>query len=124
MSSSNHASSHTGDQTSNQKKEDAVTKSEEREARLAAVDVFENEKEFLIVADLPGVPQNGADITLEKDRLVLQAASPTRKYRRELVVPPTVDVEGVAAEMKAGVLTVHLPKRGQSQPRQIQVRST
>lgn len=95
---------------------------EETEATLAPVDVFENDKEFLLVADLPGVPQGGADITLERNRLIVQAAAQARRYRRELIVPQSVDAEGVQAEMKAGVLTVHLPKRPEPQPRQIAVR--
>ena len=97
-------------------------KEEEADTTLAPVDVFENDKEFLLVADLPGVPQGGADVTLERNRLIVQAASPARRYRRELIVPQTVDGEGVEAEMKAGVLTVHLPKRPERQPKQIAVR--
>jgi len=94
----------------------------EPRASAPPVDVYENEKEFLLVADLPGVGQDGAEVTLEHDRLVVQANGPVRRYRRELVVPPTVDAENVSAAMKAGVLTVHLPKRARYQPRQIPVR--
>jgi HSP20 family protein len=102
----------------------AKTNPEETQQPAAApVDVFENDKEYLLVADLPGVPQGGADITLEKDRLVVQATGTARKYRRELIVPPTVDAAGVEAEMKSGVLRVRLPKRPEPQPRQIQVRA-
>jgi HSP20 family protein len=101
----------------------AREKEKEAEATLAPVDVFENDKEFILVADLPGVPQGGADVTLERNRLIVQAASHGRRYRRELIVPQTVDGEGVEAEMKAGVLTVHLPKRPERQPKQIAVRA-
>src|SRR5262249_2492134 len=87
-----------------------------------ALDVYENDGEFLIVADLPGVAQGGAEVTLDRDPLVLQATG-VRKFRRELVVPPSVDAEKVSAAMKAGVLTVHLPKRAPYQPRQIQVQN-
>jgi HSP20 family molecular chaperone IbpA len=104
------------------KKEAPLAKEAETEARLAPVDVFENEKDFLLVADLPGVPQGGADVTLERDRLIVQATAPGRKYRRELIVPPTIDAEGVEAQMKSGVLTVRLPKRAEQRPRQIAVR--
>jgi len=106
------------------KKEAPLAKKEEQlETALAPVDVFENDKEFLLVADLPGVPQGGADVTLERNRLIVQAAAQARKYRRELIVPPTVDAEGVEAQMKSGVLTVRLPKRAEQQPRQIAVRA-
>jgi HSP20 family molecular chaperone IbpA len=100
-----------------------AARANEQDWAPAPLDVYENDKEFLLVADLPGVPQGGADITLEHDRLVLEAKGSTRKYRRELVVPPSVDAEGVSAQMKAGVLTLHLPKRAPYQPRQIPVRA-
>jgi len=98
-------------------------KPQEAEPTLAPVDVFENDKEFVLVADLPGVPQGGAEVTLEKNRLILQATAQARRYRRELIVPSTVDSEAVEAEMKSGVLTVKLPKRAAQQPRQVQVRA-
>jgi HSP20 family protein len=96
---------------------------EETKATSPALDVFENDGEFLLVADLPGVAQGGAEVTLDRDRLVL-SANGARRFRRELVVPPSVDGEKVSASMKAGVLTVHLPKRAPYQPRQIQVQNT
>jgi HSP20 family protein len=95
---------------------------EETRAANPALDVFENDGEFLLVADLPGVSQGGAEVTLDRDRLVLSATG-VRRFRRELVVPPSVDAEKVSASMKAGVLTVHLPKRAPYQPRQIQVQN-
>lgn len=105
------------------KKNGSEAKVEELPEAPAPLDVYENEKEFLLLADLPGVAQGGAEITLEKDRLVVSAKSATRRYRRELVVPPSVDAEHVSAEMKAGVLTLKLPKRAPYQSRQIPVRT-
>jgi len=87
------------------------------------LDVYENDTELLLMADVPGIGQDGASVTLDQDRLTVEAKSETRKYRRELIVPPTIDGEKVSASIKAGVLTVHLPKRAQYQPRQIQVKS-
>src|SRR5436190_14500316 len=101
----------------------APVRANEPQWRAAPLDVYENDKEFLLVADLPGVPQNGADVTLEHDRLVFEAKGESRRYRRELVVPPSVEAEQVLAKMKAGVLTVHLPKRAPYRPRQIPVRT-
>jgi len=104
------------------RKNNGMEKAEELPGALPAVDVYENPREFLLVADLPGVPQGAATVTLEHERLVLQGTGALRKFRREMVVPPSIDSEQVTASMKAGVLTVHLPKRAPYQPRQIQVR--
>jgi len=104
------------------KKNETAPAAVEQRATSPALDVFENDNEFLLVADLPGVAQGGAEVTLEHDRLVL-SANGVRKFRREIVVPPSVEADKVSAAMKAGVLTVHLPKRAPYQPRQIQVQS-
>ena len=96
---------------------------EEVPAAAPLLDVYENDTELLLVADVPGIGSGGASVTLDQDRLTVEAKSETRRYRRELIVPPTIDGEKVSASIKAGVLTVHLPKRAQYQPRQIQVKS-
>lgn len=105
-------------------KTDSTARTDEADFAAPAVDVYENEDEFLVVADLPGVPQNGAEITLEHDRLLLQAKGQARRFRREFVVPSSIDSEKVSASMKAGVLSVHLPKRAPYKPRQIAVQSS
>jgi len=104
-------------------KKNQTAAAEEARTVSPALDVFENDAEFLLVADLPGVAQGGAEVTLDRDRLLLQANG-VHRFRRELVVPPSVDGEKVSAVMKAGVLTVRLPKRAPYQPRQIEVRTS
>jgi len=89
-----------------------------------AIDVYENDQEFLVFADLPGVEQGNAEVMLQHDRLVLDAKNGSRRFQREFIVPQSIDSEKVSAAMKAGVLTVHLPKRAPYKPRQIEVRSS
>ena len=91
-------------------------------AATPPIDVWESDQEFVVVADVPGVPAGGAGVSLDHDRLVVDARGADRAFRRELVVPPSVDPAGITAGIKAGILTVHLPKRAPYQPRQIQVR--
>jgi HSP20 family protein len=95
------------------------------QALVPPIDVYENDAELLLVADVPGVGQNEAEVTVDGERLLIEAKGSNgteRKFRRELALPHVVDGEKISASMKAGVLTVHLPKRAQYQPRQIQVR--
>ena len=106
------------------KKNDSPVKTETPDFVAPAVDVFENDDEFMVLADLPGVAQNGAEVTLEHERLVLEAKGAARAFRREFAVPSSIDSEKVSASMKAGVLTVVLPKRAPYKPRQIAVRSS
>ena len=98
------------------------------------VDVYEDEAKYVIVADVPGVEEKDLDIRVENnllsikgERKVEHGDGHTRTERvrggfaRSFTLPPTVDTEKVAAELKAGVLTLTLPKKAELQPRQIKV---
>lgn len=108
----------------------------QRPAVAPRVDVYENENEYLIVADLPGVKQADLKLDIEDDELMLQGtrnaveagalvAGECRSldYRRKFVVPQGVDREKIDAELSAGVLRLKLPKAEALRPRQISVRT-
>lgn len=89
------------------------------------MDIYENEDEFVLLLDVPGV--NKEDIQLEIEQGVL-TLSATRKrtgaeleYRRAVSVSELIDPAGVRAELDRGVLTVHLAKRAELKPRRIQI---
>ncbi len=101
------------------------------------VDIFENEQEILLLADVPGVKEDGLSITLEKNELTLHAKREMEEepgsvlardfhegdYYRSFMVPQGIDGEKVEAELKDGVLHVHLPKSDGLRPRKIQVKA-
>ncbi len=100
------------------------------------VDVYENEKEILLVADLPGVEKEDLNIQVEKDTLVLEARRAAaderaplffeyrkRDYRRVFLLPPGLDYEKIDARLAAGVLSLSLPKQESLRPRRIAVRA-
>jgi HSP20 family protein len=100
------------------------------------VDVYENRDEFLLIADMPGVVREDLRIHLDKGQLTIQAGRPelargkllaaearATEYRRAFSVPQGIDVEKISADLKDGVLYVHLPKSADLKPRQIQVRA-
>jgi HSP20 family molecular chaperone IbpA len=101
------------------------------------VDVFENEHELLVVADVPGAAKDAIDIRLEGGELRLEArraAGPqgqalaeeyrSADYRRAFAMPEGIDAEKIEAVLTNGVLTVHLPKASAKRPRRIDVRTT
>ena len=101
------------------------------------VDIYENADEILVVADVPGARTDGITVRLEKDELTLHAATgdPPKgeplfgsgraaDYARRFVVPPGIDGEKITADLKAGVLKIHLPKSAALKPRRIQVRAS
>lgn len=100
------------------------------------VDIYENRQEFLLVADLPGVKSDDLQIQVENAELTLEATRQVpaagneilseqgyADYRRAFVLPQGIDREKIDAELKEGVLRLHLPKAEALRPRQIQVRS-
>ena len=98
----------------------------ERLAIAPLVDVYENADEILLFADVPGATEDGVDIHLEKSELHLSAKRADAadvEYRRAFVLPAAVDPDRVAAELRDGVLSVHLPKRESAKPRTIAVRA-
>ena len=86
------------------------------------VDVLENDKEFLLVADLPGVSKDALDITVDGGQLELRAETDTLEYRRSFALGDDVNLEAVEARLERGELEIHLPKRIESQVRKIAVK--
>lgn len=100
-----------------------------------AVDIFENDDEVLVVADIPGATTDGLNINFDKDQLFIEATTTpwtestkplfrefgVVDYRRGFELAPGIDVEKIKAELKNGVLSIHLPKSAAIKPRRIQI---
>ena len=85
------------------------------------VDILENEDEFLLVADLPGVTKDQLELEAELGKLTLEAQTETLEYRRAFNVGDEIDLDGVEASLEHGVLKIHLPKRAEARVRKIQI---
>src|SRR5687768_9053667 len=99
------------------------------------VDVYENDDEILVVADMPGARPDSVAIKLEKEELFISANRETDvegqllfgnrrdcEYRRAFLVPRGIDATQITAEMSQGVLQVHMPKSAAVKPRTIAVK--
>ncbi len=117
----------------------------EKEAMTVAewsplVDITEDDKEYLIKAELPEVKKE--DVTLSVQDNVL-SISGERKYEKEekgkkyhrveraygsfmrsFTLPEDADGSKIAAEYKNGVLHVHLPKSEKAKPKAIEIKVT
>lgn len=100
------------------------------------VDILENNDEILLYADMPGVDKKDITINIDNGRLALSGireVSPVGaanweefgdvEFRRTFSVPQTIDVARVNAELKDGVLLLHLPKSEAAKPRQIEIKA-
>lgn len=90
-----------------------------------AVDIYESEKDYLLVLDVPGVDGSGIEVEVDKDVLKVGAkrsdGPEALHYQREFKVPADVDGANVSANAKDGVLRLVLPKREGAQPKRIAV---
>lgn len=100
------------------------------------VDVFETETELLLFADLPGVKPEEVEMRFENGELILHGRCKPRQtstdyllqeygvgdFYRAFAIAETIDSNKISAELKDGVLTVHLPKTEAVRPRRITVK--
>jgi len=100
-----------------------------------AVDIFESEDKITLVADMPGVNNDGLDISLEKGILTLNAEVSIESrgkallrefsganYYRQFKISEHIDADKTTAELKNGVLTLDIPKAESAKPKKIEIR--
>ena len=92
------------------------------------VDVYESADELLVIADVPGVTQDGVEIHVDKGQLVIEAkradGPPERErvdYFRAFSVPQGIDASKIDARLTNGILRLRLPKSEAVKPRRIAV---
>ncbi len=95
--------------------------------------VTEDERGFVIRVELPGYTEKDVTVDVEEGVLTLKVRQAMEGAEGKEQSPPEisrrftfgeeVDRDKIEAEMKAGLLTVRLPKRAPAQPRQITVRA-
>ena len=118
------------------KTETAAESTTTRPVVAPAVDIYENEREYLVLADLPGVANDGVHIRFENGELSLDATRQNGEngevigseivaadYRRLFRIPETVDSDKIDAKLQNGVLHLVLPKASKAGPRQISVKA-
>jgi HSP20 family protein len=102
-----------------------------------AVDIYEQDGNIVMKAELPGVDPKAVDIRLENNTLTLRGERKLDKeikqdnyhrversygsFSRSFTLPTVVDQGQIKAEYKDGVLKLTLPKREEAKPRQIQI---
>ena len=117
-------------------KQSAAEPTTNRPVVAPTVDIYENEREYLVLADLPGVAHDGVKIHFEAGELSLDAQRQPEEgngfignelvvadYRRLFRIPETVDSEKIDAKLVDGVLHLILPKSSKARPRQISVKA-
>jgi HSP20 family protein len=102
-----------------------------------AVDIFENDNEIVIKAELPGMNAKDIEVKLENNILMLKGERRFEKetkeenyhrvereygaFSRTFSLPAAINGEKVNAEYKDGILKVVLPKKEEIKPKPIKV---
>ena len=100
------------------------------------VDIMETEEESLLLADLPGVKPEDADVRFDNGELIIDGRCAPRHqganyllseygvgdFYRAFTISEQIDWQKISAELKTGVLTIHLPKAEIVKPRKITVK--
>lgn len=101
------------------------------------VDIKEEDKRFVILADIPGVDPDAIEIHMDKGILSIKGERKTERrdendrytrveraygtFYRRFALPDGADPDGISATGKHGVLEVVIPKKPEVTPRRISV---
>jgi len=102
-----------------------------------AVDIYEDDESVVIKAEIPDIDQKDIEVKIEDNTLILRGErkhdQTIRKenyhrveryygaFQRSFQLPHTIDQEQIKATCDKGVLTISLPKKGETKPKQITV---
>jgi HSP20 family protein len=118
--------------------ESTAERTRDRPAFVPRADIYETDDEIVVVADMPGVDENTVDITLENNVLTINgyvepmelegyslayAEYSVGDYQRAFSLSDQVDREKIEAELRDGVLRLHLPKITEAKVRKIAIKA-
>jgi HSP20 family protein len=126
-----------------QRELDRFREGDESSGRIAtaewtpAVDIKEEENQFVIHADIPGVNPEDIDVSMENGVLTIKGEKNTEakvekdnykrveriygSFYRRFSLPDTADNDAISASSKQGVLNIVIPKREAIKPKKISV---
>jgi len=104
---------------------------------VPAFDISENDKEYVVSAELPGIDSKDLEVTLSDGVLEIKGEKKREKeengdnihrveryygsFHRSFVVPEKVEEDKVGASYKDGVLTLTLPKAEGTEAKKIEI---
>lgn len=118
--------------------ETAAEPSRDRRVWRPLADIVETKEGVTLMLELPGVGADDVDVALEKRVLTIRARSnatapdklrlvhaeyESGDYERAFTLSADLDAERIEAELRDGVLTLHLPRSEASQPKTIKVKA-
>lgn len=100
-------------------------------------DISENNDEYIIQMEAPGVEKDDIKISINRDLLTVRGERREKReegdvkhhrversygsFMRSFSLPPDVDEENVKAEYNDGMLNLHLPKSEEAKPKSVDI---
>jgi HSP20 family protein len=107
---------------------------------IPAVELDEQDGEYLLSAELPGIEEGDVDISVDDSTLTLKGEKKSEKeetkgrthyrerrygaFERSFTLPRNTDPSKIKAEFENGVVKVHIPKSAETKARRIEVKSS
>lgn len=100
------------------------------------VNVFQQDDDLLVIAEMPGVRKEDIDISIKRDQLRIagkrnidygEKISVHRQERlagtfdRTFTLPLAIDADKVKAEYQDGLLALHLPRAERDRPQRVEI---
>ena len=103
-------------------------------------DIYENDNDLIVRAELPGVDPKMVDVRVENNVLTIRGERPFEQkvqkenyhrlersygtFSRSFTLPATIDADKIRAEYRDGILNLTLPKSEKAKPKRIQISAT
>lgn len=101
------------------------------------VDIYETDRDIILTLEIPGTKEEDVDIQVNEGMLVVKGEKkvpysknennfyrlerPYGKFSRSFSLPNNVDLEGIKAKLKDGILAIRISKKNESKPVTIKV---
>ncbi|MFO7733584.1 MAG: Hsp20/alpha crystallin family protein [Candidatus Aminicenantes bacterium] len=102
-----------------------------------SVDIYENENEVVLCAEIPGVEEKDVEIKVEDNNLIIKGERKFEKeakeenyhrversygsFFRSFALPSYIEQDKIEAEHENGVLRVRMPKKAELKPRKVKI---
>lgn len=105
---------------------------------LPPADIYETKDNIVVMAEMPGVPPDGVEITLERRMLTIRGRSAANEhsgyqrvyneyadgdYERVFTLSDNIDRDRIEASLRDGVLHLTLPKAEAARARRIELKA-
>ncbi len=101
------------------------------------VDIKETKDDYVIAAEVPGMSKDDIKLSVEDNTLTIKGEKKEEKkekdenfhrverrygsFQRSFNLDTPIETENISASCKDGILTIHLPKKEESKPKEISI---